>query len=145
MWIERLLTSRVTHAIELTARFAEARHQVLTENVANIDTPDYHVRRLDAGQFQTALREAFRAAEGAKPAKLELRGAAQVGTDGQGRLRTRPAVEPAENVLFHDGTNARLEGLMTDVMRNSLTYEFATTLLRSRFDGLLTAIRGRVR
>ena len=75
----------------------------------------------------------------------DLRGAAQVGTDSQGRLRTRPAVEPAQNVLFHDGTNARLEGLMTDVMRNSLTYEFATTLLRSRFDGLLTAIRGRVR
>ena len=58
MWIERLTTSRVTHALELTARFAEERHKVLAENVANIDTPDYQTKRLDPEVFQNTLKDA---------------------------------------------------------------------------------------
>ncbi len=52
--------------------------------------------------------------------------------------------EPAPNLLFHDGTNARLEELMADTAENSLSYELAMNLLRGRFEGLLRAIRGRV-
>jgi flagellar basal-body rod protein FlgB len=144
MWIERLTGSPLTHAIELTARFAEERHKTLAENVANIDTPDYHTKRLDQDVFQAALREAFRRAEGAGEKQLELRGDAQVSSTPDGRLEVSPAVEPAPNILFHDGRNASLEELMTDVEENALSYRLATSLLQKRFDGLLAAIRGRV-
>jgi flagellar basal-body rod protein FlgB len=143
MWIERLTTSRVTQALELAARFAEERHKVLAENVANIDTPDYHTKRLDPEAFQSTLKEALQRAEDGGTRVLELRGEAQVSTTGDGRLTVRPQIRPADNILFHDGRNASLETLMTDVQQNALDYSLATRLLSKRFDELLTAIRGK--
>ena len=143
MWIERLTNSPLTHAIELTARFAEERHKVLAENVANIDTPGYHTKRLDPDVFQRALGEALNRARASGDRRLELRGDAQVWSMPDGRLVTKPVVEPAPNILFHDGRNASLEHLMTAVQENALRYSLAVKLLSQRFGALLTAIRGR--
>jgi flagellar basal-body rod protein FlgB len=144
MWIERLTTSPVTHALELTARFAEERHKVLAENVANIDTPDYHTKRLDTAAFQKTLKDALERSEGDGTQVLELRGEAQVSTTPDGGLSVRPQVRPADNVLFHDGRNASLETLMTEVQQNALDYSLATQLLTKRWNGLLAAIRGKM-
>ena len=143
MWIERLTSSPITHGLELAARFAEERHRILAENVANIDTPDYHTKRLDPEVFQKALAEAFQQAAASNEQRLELRGDAQVSTTPSGELEVKPVEQPAENVLFHDGRNASLETLLTDVQQNALDYELATTLLGKRFDGLLQAIKGK--
>lgn len=140
-WWQRITGSRTAGAVELAARFAEERHRVLAANVANIDTPDYHARALDGRAFQAALRDALdRNDDGAT---LRLRGAG-VSTDTGGNLRVEPSTAAAPNALFHDGTNARLESLMADVAENAQFHQLATTLLRTRFDGLMNAIRGRV-
>ncbi|MBI5863240.1 MAG: hypothetical protein HZB38_01750 [Planctomycetes bacterium] len=142
MWIDRILNSPTRNAIELTARFAEERHAVLAENAANLDTPDYHAKRLDVESFQSALSASLEQARRSGRA-LTLRGDRQFQADRDGRIRVKPTVEPAQNVLFHDGTNARLETLMTDVQDNAASYDLAINLLRSRFETLMTAIRGR--
>lgn len=143
-WVDRLLSSPVRDGLQLTAQFAEQRHRVLAENLANIDTPDFQSRRLGGAEFQKVLREAFKSAGAPGGDGLELRGSAQVQTDAAGRLQTAPVAEPAENVLFHDGTNARIERLVSQIHENALTYRFAMTQLRSKFDGLKQAITGRV-
>lgn len=144
MWIERLVSSRTNHAIELAAGFAEQRHRVLAENLANVDTPDYQAQTLDARAFQRTLSQALERAAAAGRQRLELRGDAQVSTTADGRLTVRPGSEPAPHVLFHDGTNARLERTLADINENAQYYELATGLLRGRYNGLLSAIRGRV-
>lgn len=144
MWIERLTATRVAHALELAARYAEERHQILAENAANIDTPDYQTKILDPEAFRHALKESLQRATGARENRLELRGNAQVSTAADGRLTVKPRVRPAENILFHDGRNALLEKLMTDVQKNALEYQLASRLLGKRYQGLLTAIRGRL-
>ncbi len=144
MWTDRLTGSRTLHALELTAQFAERRHRVLAENLANIDTPNYQAQRLDPAAFQASLRGALDEARRQRTGRLELRGNAQFATEPNGRVTVRPVREPAENVLFHDGTNAQVERLLTDVAQNSLSYELATNLLRGRYETLLRAIRGRV-
>lgn len=143
MWLDRLISSPMSNAAELSARFSEARQRVLAENLANIDTPGYQTRRLDLPTFQRALREAVDQADADCTSTLKLRDTAQLRVGPDGRLEFRPVLEPAQNVLFHDGTNARLERLMSDVNENALSYELATSALRSRFDGLMRAIRGR--
>ena len=75
--------------------------------------------------------------------RLDLRGEAQVSTDREGRLQVEPEVEPAPNVLFHDGRNAQLEELLTGVQDNALRYNLAMTLLGKRYEGLMKAIKGR--
>ena len=144
MWIDRLTASRTTHAIELAAQFAEQRHKVLAENIANVDTPDYATKRLDPAAFEASLKEALERGQRTRARGLELRGNAQFAPGPDGRLRARPLEEPAANVLFHDGTNVRLEQLLADVAQNSLSYEVTTSFLRGRFQNLLRAIRGRV-
>jgi flagellar basal-body rod protein FlgB len=144
MWIDRLLSSRLTHAVELTARFAEERQRILAENVAGIDLPDHATKRLDPRAFQSALHTALDEAQSQGAQRLELRGNAQVATDSAGRLRVRPTLEPAANALFHDGTNAKLEELMSGASENALLYNLATQFLGKRFDRLESAIRGRV-
>jgi len=143
MWIERLLSSRITRAIELTAQFAEQRHKILAENVANVDVPDYHSQRLDVEPFQASLKDALQRAEADHRGRLDLRSNAQFTTSADGHVAVNPAREPAPNVLFHDGTNVRLEGLMADVAENGLSYQMATSLLRGRYETMLKAIRGR--
>lgn len=150
MWIDRLTNSRTTHALELAAQFAEQRQSVLAENVANVDTPGYRTKRLDAAAFQASLREALQrgatAGSGSDAAggRLDLRESAQIACTPAGSLRTTPVEEPADNVLFQDGTNASLEQLVADTNANALQYEMAMNLLKGRLDGLLRAIRGRV-
>lgn len=148
MWIDRLLHSPERQALELTALYAERRHALLAENLANIDTPDYQTRRLDGRPFQQALRDAWERAErqagsGPSAARLELRGR-QVSTDRDGTLVVRPEIEPAANVLLHDGTNARLEELIGQAGENALTYQFALARLKASFESLMGAIRGKV-
>lgn len=143
-WIDKLTTSRTTHAVSLAAQFAEHRQRVFAENIANVDTPDYHTKRLDREAFQGSLREALQHSKATGDQRLELRSNAQFSIGNSGGVEVRPAVEPAENVLFHDGTNARLENLIAGANANALDYEFAMNALRARYEGLLRAIRGRL-
>ena len=138
------MTSKTTNAIELSARFAEERQRILAQNVANVVTPDYHDQHLDPKAFQRALRAALETADRKDGYRLKLRSNAQVSTLPNGRIAVRPAIEPAPNILFHDGTNARLERLMSAAAKNALYYQWTTSLLGKRHDGLLTAIRGRI-
>ena len=142
-WVDRLTGSPTRQALALTAQFAEQRQQVLAENLANVDTPNYHSRRLDPEAFQASLRTALDQARRSNERGLELRGNAQFSTGADGQVTAQPATEPAPNVLFHDGTNARVEQLLADTNQNALTYDLATTLLRGQFNTLLSAIRGR--
>jgi flagellar basal-body rod protein FlgB len=144
MWIDRLTSSRSGRALELATQFAEQRQRVLADNLANVDTPDYQTKRLDRGAFQASLQQALTRAADRGSDGLELRGNAQFTTNSAGQVVSQPAVEPAANALFHDGTNVRMEQLIAETNENSLSYELAMNLLRNRFDGLLRAIRGRL-
>lgn len=145
MWIDRLTYSRTTNALALSAQFAEQRHKVLAENLANVDTPDYKTKRLDPQAFRVSLQDALEQTDEKRGVRrLDLRGNAQFATDPSGRVVVEPAIRPAENVLFHDGTNARLEGLLGGIQENALSYQLATNLLRGRYQTTLRAIRGRL-
>lgn len=145
VWFDRLLGSPTRQALELSARFTEHRQRVLAENVANIDTPDFHQKSLDPRRFQQSLADAVERANSTPGGKFDLQGDAQIKVDAAGKMNIQPDEEPAPNVLFQDGTNAKLETLMTDVQQNALSYTMALNLLRSDYGSLMTAIRGTVK
>ena len=144
MWIDRLVDSRTTRATELAASFGEARQQVLAENLANIDTPDYHTQSLDPRAFQKSLAAALERSKQSNDNRLDLRGDAQFSTTPRGQVEVHPGVEPAPNLLFHDGTNARLESLIADTNETALYYELSMNFLRNDYRNVLSAISGRV-
>jgi len=138
------LTSRNSiPLLDQMASFTQARHRVLTENVANIDTPGYRTRQLDPAAFQAALRRAANARQ-KMTSPLRMHDTEQVRVDKRGRLQVTPELEPADNLLFYDGTNGRIERQMAMLAENAMTHQLTTELLRGKYEGLLTAIRGRI-
>ena len=75
---------------------------------------------------------------------FELKASRQFRQRANGTLAVTPTLEPGDNVLFHDGTNTRLEYELTALAENGMAYEYATQMLKGRYDGLISAIRGTV-
>ena len=74
-----------------------------------------------------------------------MRGTRQFRQDQFGRLRVTPTAEPAENILFHDGTNIRIERQMAMLAENAMMHQMVSDRLKGKFDTMMTAIRGRMR
>ena len=130
-------------ALKATWSFAQARHKIIAENVANMSTPNYKAKHLDYGEFQKALGRAMekRGDDPSQPLEFDRGGSFRL--DRRGRLAANPARKPGQNVVFHDGTNLSIEMEMSDLASNAMLHEVTTTLLNGRFNGLRKAIRGR--
>ncbi|HPD30031.1 MAG TPA: flagellar basal body rod protein FlgB [Phycisphaerae bacterium] len=137
------VNSGTVPVLEKVLAYTHARHRMLTENIANIDTPGYKARQLNVRAFQNALKEAI-ARRPSERGPLSLRGAREFREDASGCLVVTPTEEPAENVLFHDRTNMRIERQMAMLAENTLMHQIASDRLKGRFDQLMTAIRGTV-
>ncbi len=129
--------------LEKVLAFTESRNKMLAENIANITTPGYRAKQLDVGSFQSALLEASEK-RSTRDGRFELRSNEQFRTDELGHLDVTPTHEPAENLLFHDGTNARIELEMSNLAENAMANQTANELLKNYFDGVQKAIRGRI-
>jgi flagellar basal-body rod protein FlgB len=130
--------------LEKTLAFTEARNRVLSENIANITTPGYRARQLDVGAFQAALAAASekRVRNGGE---FEMPATTEVRQDGAGHMVVTPSEEPVENLLFQDGTNARIERQMAHLAENTMMHRTASDLLQAKYEGVAKAIRGRMR
>ena len=144
MFIANLAEGQTTVALVKTLSFNAARLKMIAENVANSETPGYRPQRLDTKAFQQALREALDRRERHPGSVFKVRSGREVTTDARGNLEVTPSIEPAENILFHDGTNMSIERQMSDLAETSMTHDLATTLLRGEYEALRKAIRGRV-
>ena len=144
MYLSSLTNRGATPALVKTLVFNQARFEMIAENVANIETPHYRAKQLDAKAFQRALREALDS-KGSDPNKtLAINAGRAIKTDRDGMLRVTPSTSPVENILFHDGTNQSIERQMADLAETGMTQELVTTLLNGSFEGLRKAIRGTV-
>lgn len=143
MSLGNVINSDTIAVLEKALAFVEARHRVLTENIANVDTPGYRAKQLDVAAFQEALAKALARREENPSAPLELPASREFHTGPTGNLVVTPSEEPPENVLFHDGTNGQLERQMAMLAENAMMHRALTELLRGKYEGLLKAIRGR--
>lgn len=144
MPLEALINYGTLPVLEKVAAFTESRHQVLAENIANIDTPHYRAKQLDPKLFQAKLAEAIEERGDRFDRPVRLRTTKQFYTDDQGMLRVTPTLKPTENILFHDGTNAMIERQMAALAENTLMHQVAVELMQQRFTSLRKAIVGRL-
>jgi flagellar basal-body rod protein FlgB len=114
------------------AVFGERRQQVLAENIANIDTPNYKTRDLDVEGFQAALREAVLAARSPGHAS------ASKSSPFTPELFTPQAIRP-DSLTFQDGNNRSVEREVTELTKNLLMQSFAVELMSAQTQ-LLSAV-----
>ncbi len=122
-------------ALEQTVMFAQARHELLAGNIANLDTPGYRSRDLDVGDFQNALAESVQASQDTAPSQAT----SPVTRDD---IYQGPR-EATEQVVFHDGSDVSLEHQVTELAKNQHLHGLAVTTMRSQFALLRAAITER--
>jgi flagellar basal-body rod protein FlgB len=134
-----VVSGGVTPLLEKTLAFAGARHKMLATNIANITTPGYRAKQLDVKSFQSALR----AASESRGGELKMSSSKEVRIGSSGHLEVTPSEEPPENLLFQDGTNARIEKQMAMLAENTMVNQASAELLKIEFGQIDRAIRGR--
>lgn len=144
MFLQDVVNRGSMPALEKMLAFTQARHQVLAENVANVDTPGYRTQQLDTDAFQASLRKALDRRKATRSPDFKMTSTSQFSQDRAGRLQVTPTLEPTENILFHDGTNIRVEKQMSMMAENAMMHQLMSELMRGKFEGLLKAIRGRM-
>lgn len=133
--IESLFSSTTIPVMEQVAHFAQARHQVLAGNLANVDTPGYRTRDLSVNQFQSQLKAAIK--EQQSPS-LASAGEQRRDTDSLERVG-----QGLGNILHHDESNVSVEQQATEIMKNQLQHNLAMSVLGNQFRLLQAAIAER--
>ena len=141
--IDNVTNSEGIAVLERLVQFAGARHRLIVNNIANLDTPGYRPVDVSVGAFREQLAGAVdaRRASGTD-GRLELGDSGQVQFNDDGvTLHPEPI---GANLLFHDGNDRDVERTMQDLVENFMTFRLAAELLRSRLDLINTAIRERI-
>jgi flagellar basal-body rod protein FlgB len=113
-----MATTPLMHLLQGYLQVTSERQQVVTSNIANIDTPGYHTRDVN---FQSAMQQVVN--EGSnmqlEPASTEVEG-----------LTERP-----------DGNNVNIDRESMLLSQSQLQYQMGVQLIKAEFHRLLTAIK----
>ncbi len=145
MFLDSLLNRGSTPVLEQVMNFTEARHAVLANNISNFDTPGYKMQDLPVGEFDAALQDAVaRREQKGGSAPLEMNSTRHFQWDSLGKLETTAVELEDNNILFHDDNNRFVEKQMSEMAKNALRHNVTVEMLRSQYNGLQTAIRGKL-
>jgi flagellar basal-body rod protein FlgB len=125
-------------------QFAAQRQKLLTNNIANMETPDYRPMNVSVANFQKSLAKAVekrRNETGGLQGDLNVEDTKEVTHTGS-QLALHPRT-PSGNILYHDRNNRDLERMMQDLAENGLNYKMTVDLMRRENDLLRSAITQR--
>jgi len=134
-----IFESTTIPVLEQSVEFAQARHNVLAGNIANLDTPGYRTRDLPVGEFHSQLKEAIAARH--KPTAIGSPG----DVSALGARKTVAGVaENCRTILRHDDNNTGIEYQATEMAKNQMQHNLALAIMTNQFQLLQTAISERV-
>lgn len=128
--------------LERLLQFSSGRQDLITNNIANLSTPDFRPLDVSIADFQAQLGRAIDQRRQHGGGSLPLESTREVQVQGE-QMTLRPA-PAAENILFQDGNDRDLERIMQDLVQNFLVFRTTSELIQNRYDILNTAIRERI-
>ncbi|MFH1623863.1 MAG: flagellar basal body rod protein FlgB [Pseudomonadota bacterium] len=131
------LFSQTITLLEKVLDFRSQRHSLIVSNIANMDTPRYQGVDLI---FEDELREALQQGE-ASGARTSHKRHFPVAEKSLQFVQPR-IVPSAGLILSNDLNTVDVEKEMTKLAENNLMYNAAAQILRKKFEGMKTAIRG---
>ncbi len=116
-------------------RFRSQRAEVLANNLANADTPNFKARDID---FQSILKQQ---AQGGDTLAMKA--------THSGHHQASPDLFDSANLLYRTPQQPSIDGNTVEehvehgeYMKNSLAFQAGFTFLNGKFKGLMTAIKG---
>ena len=129
-------TLNIFEAIARKMSWLGQRQSVLSQNIANSDTPDYVPKDLKAGAFDQALTSSMRSVTAARTHALHLAGSGpRKGTFDDGEQRRTYEVAPSGNAVV-------LEEQLVKVGQTQMDYQAMSNLYRKHLSMIRTALRG---
>ncbi len=126
-----------------SVNFAQARHNILAGNVANIDTPGYRMQDLSPEMFQNRLKSMLiHRNRDEMHCRLACRFASCRATAGKPDQHWVGDSSIAD-MLHHDDSNGSLEDQVTAIAKNELQHNTALAIMISQFQLLTAAISER--
>ncbi len=136
--LARVFQGTTIPVLQEVMHFAQARHEVLAGNIANIDTPGYRTADLSPEVFQDRLREAMeRRDQVGWPVSAGVADA----REGDPMRRVRNSVK---SLLRHDESDVGLEQQVIEMTNNQFMHNMAVTLMNSQFRLLEAAVSERI-
>lgn len=130
MFIDRLMNGGSGPLLEQVVRFTAARHDLIAQNIANVDTVGYRQKDLSVAKFEQLLQRRVEAQRAGESGGFE---------DAPIDVENSPG-----NILFHDQNNRSMERLQTDLAKNAMLHNMAIELLRKQYQQLDMALKERV-
>jgi flagellar basal-body rod protein FlgB len=129
MSLEGIFNTPSLQGLRLTMDEAALRHQAISSNIANVNTPGY--KRVDvSSNFESAFTDALnRISQGESVSTDEM---------PDQTIETALTQGPARP----DGNTVQIEQEMVGMAQNSARYEFAGQMLAQNFHGIKFAITG---
>jgi len=134
---ESMFQSTTIPVLEQVVGFAQARHNVLAGNIANLDTPGYRTRDLSVADFQERLQSAIEARN--QPSRWRSPG--EPGADASTELAQ--VARHSAGILRHDEVNVSPEQQVSEMVKNQIQHNTALTIMISQFQLLSAAISER--
>ncbi len=131
-FVERLLNQGNAPLLERVLHFTSNRQRLIGENIANLSTPGYKQKDLSVERFQKALRSRVERKKSSAPGSVDFK-------DIDAELDKK-----AGGILFHDGNNRSVEGIMTENAKNALMHNLVVELLKKQFGSMENALRERI-
>ena len=129
----------LTHQLlELSTRVRSARHEVLSANIANADTPGYRPRDVDFKSLMQAAASTDEAATDSGAARIDEIAKAPLDLQSMTYEPEYPDNRHGEDRL--DGNAVSLDRQMALLTENALAHETSLTLLSRTLAGLRYAI-----
>ena len=129
------LFDKTTVGLATTLNMRQLKHNLVSSNVANAETPGYHAKKLD---FEDALRRALDTDS--------LRGVSVTHGDhfpiaAGGMKGVRPDIyENPEGAINNDGNTVDLEKEMSSLAENTIMYKAALELINKKIAALKYAV-----
>lgn len=133
------LFNQTISILEKSADLRVQRHNLISANIANIDTPHYQ-------SFDIMVEEEIKKMTDpvdSMPMVRTVSGHLPIESGPAASTGATPTAERAKAVsLRQDGNTVDLDREMTKLGRNQLLYDAAMEILKRKFEGLQTAIKG---
>jgi flagellar basal-body rod protein FlgB len=125
------LFDKTTLGLSASLRMRQLRHNVISSNIANAETPNYHAKKLD---FEEALG---RALDVENQRGVSVTHGDHFPISGEGVGGVRPDIyENPEGAVNNDGNTVDLEREMTSLSENNLLYKSALQLINKKMAAL---------
>ncbi len=130
--LDRLFSQKTFHSLEKIIRITQQRHEVVSSNIANIETPGYKAKDID---FKAALAGASGAGQGFKLVRTD---AQHIGPEMNSASQIEPFADPGE----WNGYNwVNIDNEMTKLTENNLMYRAGVEALLRKLAILKTVIQ----